>query len=67
MSNGNFRSPVHRVVTNKEKERLTAAMFCVPDSEKEIKPLDELVNDSRPILYRPYYQQGRRPMEASKI
>ncbi|TKY75436.1 SRG1 protein [Spatholobus suberectus] len=77
MSNGIFRSPVHRVVINAEKERLTAAMFCIPDSEKEIKPVDKLVNESRPILYRPvknyseiyfqYYQQGRRPIEASKI
>ncbi|XP_047152975.1 2-oxoglutarate-dependent dioxygenase 11-like [Vigna umbellata] len=77
MSNGIFRSPVHRVVINKEKERLTAAMFCIPDPEKVIKPLDKLVDETRPILYRPvknyveiyfqYYQQGKRPMEASKI
>lgn len=45
MSNGIFRSPVHRVVINKAKERLTVAMFCVPDSEKEIKPVDKLVNE----------------------
>ncbi|CAI8600386.1 unnamed protein product [Vicia faba] len=77
MSNGIFQSPVHRVVTNAEKERLTVAMFCIPDSEKEIKPVEKLVNESRPILYRPvkdyvgiyfqYYQQGKRPIEASKI
>ncbi|PNY08682.1 codeine O-demethylase-like [Trifolium pratense] len=77
MSNGIFQSPVHRVVTNAEKERLTVATFCIPDSEKEIKPVDKLVNESRPILYRPvknfvdiyfqYYQKGRRPIEASKI
>ncbi|KAK7255201.1 hypothetical protein RIF29_28605 [Crotalaria pallida] len=77
MSNGMFHSPVHRVVTNAEKERLTIATFCIPDPEKEIKPLDKLVNESRPILYRPvkhyteiyfqYYQQGKRPIEASKI
>ncbi|KAK7352076.1 hypothetical protein VNO80_17492 [Phaseolus coccineus] len=77
MSNGIFRSPVHRVVVNKEKERLTAAMFCTPDPEKVIKPLDKLVDETRPLLYRPvknyveiffqYYQQGKRPMEASKI
>ena len=77
MSNGIFQSPVHRVVINEEKERLTVAMFCIPDSEKEIKPVDKLVNESRPILYRQvknyvdlyfqYYQQGKRPIEASKI
>ncbi|KAE9604479.1 hypothetical protein Lal_00011088 [Lupinus albus] len=77
LSNGNFWSPIHRVVTNAEKERLTIAMFCIPDIEKEIKPIDKLVNESRPVLYRPvknyteiffkYYQQGKRPIEASKI
>jgi len=77
MSNGIFKSPIHRAVINAEKERFTVAMFCVPDSEKEIKPLDKLVNESRPKLYRPiqnyveiyfqYYQQGKRAIEASKI
>ncbi|KHN20035.1 Codeine O-demethylase [Glycine soja] len=45
MSNGIFRSPANRVVINKKKERLTVAIFCVPDSEKEIKPVDKLVNE----------------------
>ncbi|KHN33717.1 Codeine O-demethylase [Glycine soja] len=77
MSNGIFRSPIHRAVINSEKERLTVAMFCLTDSEKEIKPVEKLVNESRPTLYRPvknyseiyfqYYQQGKRPIEASKI
>nr|KYP64930.1 Protein SRG1 [Cajanus cajan] len=77
LSNGIFWSPVHRAVIDAEKERLTVAMFCTPDSEKEIKPVDKLVNESRPVLYRPvknypeiynqYYQQGIRPIEASKI
>jgi isopenicillin N synthase-like dioxygenase len=77
MSNGIFQSPVHRVVINEEKERLTVAMFCIPDSEQEIKPVDRLVDGTKPILYRPvknyvdlyfqYYQQGKRPIEASKI
>lgn len=77
MSNGIFQSPIHRAVVNPEKERLTVAMFCRPDLEKEIKPVDKLVNESRPKLYRPiknyveiyfqYYQQGKRAIEASKI
>ncbi|KAK7352075.1 hypothetical protein VNO80_17491 [Phaseolus coccineus] len=77
MSNGIFRSPLHRAVVNAEKERLTAAMFFHPDSEKEIKPVDKLVNESRPVLYKPTknyvdlyfqnYQQGKRAIEAFKI
>ncbi|XP_027904050.1 codeine O-demethylase-like [Vigna unguiculata] len=77
MSNGIFRSPIHRAVVNAEKERLTVAMFLVPDSEKEIKPVDKLVKESRTALYKPvknyveiylqYYQQGKRAIEAFKI
>lgn len=77
MSNGNFQSPMHRAVVNAEKERLTVAMFFVPDSEKEIKVVDKLVKDSRPVLYKPvknyvelylkYYQQGKRAIETFKI
>ncbi|KAF2317125.1 hypothetical protein GH714_012001 [Hevea brasiliensis] len=52
MSNGIFKSPVHRVVTNSEKERITVAVFCIPDSDKEIKPADALVNETRPRLYK---------------
>ncbi|PHT33437.1 hypothetical protein CQW23_25237 [Capsicum baccatum] len=36
MSNGLLKSPVHRVVTNSEKERITVAMFCSPESGSEI-------------------------------
>ncbi|KAF0935478.1 hypothetical protein E2562_033620 [Oryza meyeriana var. granulata] len=38
MSNGMFRSPVHRVVTNAEKERISLAMFYALDPEKVIEP-----------------------------
>jgi len=77
MSNGIFKSPIHRVVVNAEKERLSIAMFCRPNSAKEIQPVEELVNESRPVSYRPvkdyasiflqYYQQGKRPIDAFKI
>ncbi|CAJ1973036.1 unnamed protein product [Sphenostylis stenocarpa] len=77
MSNGIFQSPLHRAVINAEKARLTVAMFFLPDSGKEIKPVDKLVNESRPVLYRTvknyvgiyfqHYQQGKRAIEASKI
>lgn len=76
-SNGMFKSPVHRVVTNAERERISLAVFYVPDPENDIEPFEELINESRPRLYRKvknyvdiyfqYYQKGRRPMEAAKI
>lgn len=77
MSNGIFKSPVHRVVTNTERERNTLAVFCIPESDNEIKPADQLISETRPSLYKKvkdyvsiyfqYYQQGKRPIEAVKI
>ena len=52
MSNGVFKSPVHRVVTNAEKERLSVALFYSVDPEKEIGPAAELIDEKRPALYR---------------
>ncbi|KAL6974071.1 hypothetical protein U1Q18_028253 [Sarracenia purpurea var. burkii] len=53
MSNGMFKSPVHRVMTNSERERITVAVFCFPESDKEIGPIEELIADGRmPRLYR---------------
>ncbi|XVE98424.1 hypothetical protein REPUB_Repub03eG0105300 [Reevesia pubescens] len=77
MSNGIFKSPVHRVVTNSEKERITLAVFCVPHPDQDIQPVEELINETSPRLYKKvkdyvslyfqYYQQGRRPIEAALL
>ncbi|KAF7086743.1 hypothetical protein CFC21_090002 [Triticum aestivum] len=52
VSNGLFKSLVHRVVTNAEKERLSLVMFYALDPEAEIEPVPELVDDKRPRRYR---------------
>ncbi|XP_031262801.1 protein SRG1-like [Pistacia vera] len=77
MSNGIFKSPVHRVVTNKERERISLAVFFIPNSDKEIEPVNGLIDKTRPRLYKKvkdyvsiyfqYYQRGRRPIEAAII
>ncbi|XP_047338101.1 codeine O-demethylase-like [Impatiens glandulifera] len=77
LTNGIFKSPVHRVVANSDKERLTLAVFCAPDPEKEIEPLEVLVNEERPKAYKKvtnypaiyfqYYQKGMRPIDSVKI
>ncbi|TVU02455.1 hypothetical protein EJB05_52043, partial [Eragrostis curvula] len=51
MSNGLLKSPVHRVVTNFERERVSLAMFYTMDPEKEIEPAPELVDEERPRRY----------------
>ncbi|PWA95190.1 2-oxoglutarate (2OG) and Fe(II)-dependent oxygenase superfamily protein [Artemisia annua] len=77
MSNGIFKSPVHRVFVNSKNERMTLAMFCMPQTEKDIGPVDGLITNERPRLYKNVtftldfffknYQQGRRPIDACRI
>ncbi|PHT33433.1 hypothetical protein CQW23_25233 [Capsicum baccatum] len=77
MSNGLLKSPVDRAVTNSEKERITVAMFCSPEFGSEIEPVEELIDDKMPKLYKTvkdytatyfqYFQQGKRPIDAVKI
>ncbi|CAM0913050.1 unnamed protein product [Alopecurus aequalis] len=52
VSNGFFKSPVHRVVTNAEKERLSLVMFYSMDPEREMEPASELVDEKNPRRYR---------------
>ncbi|XP_015081811.1 protein SRG1-like [Solanum pennellii] len=52
MSNGIFKSPIHRVAANSEQERISLAVFYFPDYEKEIEPLQGLINSQRPQMFR---------------
>ncbi|KAL2500656.1 2-oxoglutarate (2OG) and Fe(II)-dependent oxygenase superfamily protein [Forsythia ovata] len=77
MSNGILKSPVHRVVTNSNRERNTLAVFFIPGSEMEIGPVEKLINEERPRMYKTVkdyvsiyfqnYQLGKRPIDAAKI
>ena len=79
MSNGIFKSPVHRAVTNTEKERISLAMFHGLDPDKEIEPAAALLNEKQPGRYRTlkakeylagffeHFCQGTRFIESVKI
>ncbi|KAK7292020.1 hypothetical protein RIF29_07638 [Crotalaria pallida] len=77
MSNGIFKSPMHRVVTNTEKLRMSVAMFNEPEPENEIGPVEGLIDETRPRLYRNMknygdinyrcYQEGKIALETVKI
>ncbi|XP_034699138.1 protein SRG1-like isoform X2 [Vitis riparia] len=77
MSNGIFKSPIHRVVTNSERMRISVAMFNEPEPEKEIGPVEGLIDEKRPRLYRDVknyasfnfecFQKGVVPLESAKI
>lgn len=77
MSNGIFKSPMHRAVTNLEKERISVAMFWAPELGKEIGPLEGLINEERPrrfaklkdyhLTYFKHYQLNQRAIDAVRI
>ncbi|XWS19118.1 hypothetical protein CRYUN_Cryun32bG0104200 [Craigia yunnanensis] len=77
MTNGMFKSPVHRVLTNGEKERTSVVVFYTPEKHKEIGPEDGLVNEEKPRLFKKvkdyeithweYYQRGMRALHVAEI
>lgn len=54
LSNGKYKSILHRGLVNKEKVRISWAVFCEPPKEKIIlKPLSETVSETEPPLFPP--------------
>ena len=52
LSNGAYSSIEHRAVVNKEKERISIAMFFSPKFEAEIGPMKSLLSPETPPLYK---------------
>ncbi|KAF8016652.1 hypothetical protein BT93_H2003 [Corymbia citriodora subsp. variegata] len=52
MSNGIFKSPLHRVTANSQSERISVAVFYLPDTRTEIEPDEGLISEERPQMYR---------------
>lgn len=50
-SNGIFKSPTHKVVIDPQYDRTSIAMLPVPNAEKVIGPLEELITEDRPQLF----------------
>ncbi|CAN0901136.1 Codeine O-demethylase [Linum grandiflorum] len=77
MSNGEFKSPIHRAVVNPEKERISLAVLSFPENDREIEPVQGLVTEERPRLYRKvkyngitqlgYYLSGKRVTDEVRI
>ncbi|KMT06720.1 hypothetical protein BVRB_7g158820 [Beta vulgaris subsp. vulgaris] len=77
-SNGIFKSPTHKAVVNPQYDRISLAMLFIPSSDTEIGPLDELITNERPQIYKRlknYGQQvysqsipsGQRPIDIVKL
>ncbi|EXB76252.1 Gibberellin 3-beta-dioxygenase 3 [Morus notabilis] len=52
MSNGRFKSAMHRAVVNKTHHRVSVAYFCGPPKEEKISSLIQMIDDDRPRMYR---------------
>ncbi|MED6210475.1 hypothetical protein PIB30_064472 [Stylosanthes scabra] len=48
LSNGKYKSVLHRSLVNKERKRMSWAVFVVPPHEAVIGPLPPLLNDHNP-------------------
>ncbi|CAK8537189.1 unnamed protein product [Lathyrus sativus] len=72
LSNGRYKSVLHRAVTNNLNQRLSMAMFFGPNPNMIIGPIQELIDEEHPPKYRNYHfseflkeflnQEGTRTM-----
>ncbi|KAJ4759917.1 Anthocyanidin synthase [Rhynchospora pubera] len=53
LSNGKYKSVVHRALVNKEKVRISWAVFCEPPEKLMLRPLEELVSEDTPAKFTP--------------
>ncbi|KMZ56827.1 hypothetical protein ZOSMA_91G00940 [Zostera marina] len=79
MSNGVYKSALHKVVTNSEKERISLSIFVRSGIENELGPIDELIEEGKPKLYKNItakdyrnevflnFAQGKRPIGFMRI
>ncbi|KAK9186586.1 hypothetical protein WN944_017974 [Citrus x changshan-huyou] len=51
-SNGVYRSIEHRALANTSRPRMSVATAMLPNDEAEIGPVESMVNDDRPRVYR---------------
>ncbi|XP_072952630.1 flavonol synthase 1 [Typha angustifolia] len=52
LSNGKYKSVLHRTTVNKEKVRMSWPVFCEPPNELVIGPLPQLINQENPPKYK---------------
>ncbi|CAM0958819.1 unnamed protein product [Alopecurus aequalis] len=79
MSNGVFKSPAHRVLTNEAKERFSVVIFYGVDFDAVLEPAPGLLNEKTPARYKSmksidyhdnllgYTRQGKRLIDTLKI
>ncbi|RRT31783.1 hypothetical protein B296_00053982 [Ensete ventricosum] len=53
LSNGRYRSVVHRAVVNRTSHRLSVAYMCGPPADSKVEPIGKLVGPGCGPVYRP--------------
>ncbi|WJX38596.1 flavonol synthase [Trifolium repens] len=51
LSNGKYKSVLHRSLVNKERKRMSWAVFVTPPHDVVVGPLPQLVNDQNPAKF----------------
>ncbi|XP_059071739.1 leucoanthocyanidin dioxygenase-like [Cryptomeria japonica] len=51
VSNGRYKSVEHRSIVNKERARISWAMFCNPHDEVILSPLPSLIDEEHHVVY----------------
>ncbi|XVF64613.1 hypothetical protein PTKIN_Ptkin09bG0182400 [Pterospermum kingtungense] len=51
VSNGKYKSVLHRSIVNKEKTRISWPVFLEPPSEMEVGPHPKLINEANPPIF----------------
>ncbi|CAN1152250.1 Protein DMR6-LIKE OXYGENASE 2 [Linum perenne] len=54
LSNERYKSFHHRAVTNKNRSRVSFAMFYAPNLDAVIGPVEDLIDVQHPRVYREY-------------
>lgn len=77
MTNGIFKSAMHRVLSNSQTERFSVAMFYNPPEELEIGPRDDFVTEENPRLFKnvkdyvttywQFYERGQRAIHTAQV
>lgn len=53
LSNNRYKSVIHRVVCNKNEERMSIDCVAMPAWDLPLEACPELVDDEHPLIYRP--------------
>ncbi|KAF8411804.1 hypothetical protein HHK36_004363 [Tetracentron sinense] len=67
LSNEKYKSVLHRSLVNKDRLRMSWAVFCTPPLDASIGPLPQLVNDENPSKYSTKTYEEYRYRKFNKI